>query len=61
MKAIRIISMMMLFSLTASAQEKKEINWLEELKSRITINGYMQGGYEYSDKGGQRSSGLTTA
>ena len=51
MKAIRIISMMMLFSLTASAQEKKEINWLEELKSRITINGYMQGGYEYSDKG----------
>ena len=56
MKAIRIISMMMLFSLTASAQEKKEINWLEELKSRITINGYMQGGYEYSDKGGQTTS-----
>ena len=49
MKAIRIISMMMLLSLTASAQEKKEINWLEELKSRITINGYMQGGYEYSE------------
>ena len=48
--------MMMLFSLTASAQEKKEINWLEELKSRITINGYMQGGYEYSDKGGQTTS-----
>ena len=56
MKAIRIISMMMLLSLTASAQEKKEINWLEELKSRITINGYMQGGYEYSDKGGQTTS-----
>ncbi len=46
MKAIRIISMMMLLSLT----------WLEELKSRITINGYMQGGYEYSDKGGQTTS-----
>ena len=26
------------------------IDWMQELKSRITINGYMQGGYEYSDK-----------
>jgi hypothetical protein len=45
MKAIKIISLMMLFTLTAGAQEKKEIDWLKELSSRITINGYMQGGY----------------
>ena len=47
---------MMLFTLTAGAQEKKEIDWLKELSSRITINGYMQGGYEYADKGGQTTS-----
>ena len=29
---------------------------MQELKSRITINGYMQGGYEYSDKGGNTTS-----
>ena len=32
------------------------IDWMQELKSRITINGYMQGGYEYSDKGGNTTS-----
>ena len=31
-------------------------DWMQELKSRITINGYMQGGYEYSDKGGNTTS-----
>ena len=29
---------------------------MQELKSRITINGYMQGGYAYSDQGGQTTS-----
>jgi hypothetical protein len=32
------------------------IDWMQELKSRITIHGYMQGGYEYSDKGGNTTS-----
>ena len=56
MKLVRIISLMMLFSMTATAQEKKEIDWMKELSSRITINGYMQGGYEYGDKGGLTTS-----
>ena len=58
MKAFRIICVMMLFSLTASAQQKeqKEIDWLKELSSRITINGYMQGGYAYSDQGDKTTS-----
>ena len=36
MKAVRIICLMMLFSLTASAQQKeqKEIDWMQELSSR---------------------------
>ena len=58
MKAFRIICVMMLLSLTASAQQKeqKEIDWLKELSSRITINGYMQGGYAYSDQGDKTTS-----
>ena len=35
------------------------IDWMQELKSRITINGYMQGGYEYSDKGGNTTSSFS--
>ena len=58
MKALKTICLLMLCTLTVSAQEKKsgEIDWLQELKSRITINGYMQGGYEYGDRGGQTTS-----
>ena len=53
MKAIRIICLMMLFSLTASAQkEQKEIDWMKELSSRITLNGYAQAGYAYTDQEG---------
>ena len=51
MKAFRIICLMMLFSLTASAQkEQKEIDWMKELSSRITLNGYAQAGYAYTDQ-----------
>ena len=40
----------------AQQKEKEKIDWLKELSSRITINGYMQAGYEYSDKGGMTTS-----
>lgn len=45
-------------STAALGQEKSagDIDWMQELKSRITINGYMQGGYEYNDKGGKTTS-----
>ena len=45
-------------STVALGQDKSasDIDWLQELKSRITINGYMQGGYAYSDQGGQTTS-----
>ncbi len=39
--------------LTASAQEKKHgIDWMQELKDRITLNGYAQAGYAYTDQEG---------
>ena len=51
-KAFRFICLMMLFPLTASAQQKeqKEIDWMKELSSRITLNGYAQAGYAYTDQ-----------
>ena len=55
-----LATLLAIFSSTAAmGQEKKEsqdIDWMKELKSRITINGYMQGGYEYSDKGDKTNS-----
>ena len=51
--------LMVFVSSTAFAQDKKEskgIDWMKELKERITINGYMHGGYEYNDKGGKTTS-----
>ena len=45
-------------STAAWGQEKlaNDIDWLKELSSRITINGYMQGGYEWNDRGGKTTS-----
>ena len=48
-----------LVSNTAVAQDKKsaqDIDWMQELKNRITLNGYAQAGYAYSDQGGVTSS-----
>ena len=60
LKRASLAVLLAIFSSTAAmGQEKKEsqgIDWMKELKSRITINGYMQGGYEYNDKGGKTNS-----
>ena len=48
-----------LVSNTVVAQDKKsaqDIDWMQELKNRITLNGYAQAGYAYSDQGGVTSS-----
>jgi len=50
----------MLCSLSISAQEQKKTveipDWMADLKDRITINGYMHGGYAYSDQAGKSNS-----
>jgi len=49
--------MLAVFSSTAamgqSQKDNDSPNWLNELKSRITINGYVQGGYSWNDMGGE--------
>ena len=54
MKALKIACLLTLSALTATAQQKdqKEMDWMKELSSRITINGYAQAGYAYTDQEG---------
>ena len=45
-----------IFSSTAAMGQSAATDWMQELKNRITINGYAQAGYAYSDQNGQTSS-----
>jgi len=57
-RAVMTAAWTVLYCTALMAQEQKntQIDWLQELASRITINGYAQGGYAYSDANGQSSS-----
>ncbi len=47
--------LMAVFSSTAAMGQQKndsETNWMKELSSRITLNGYAQGGYSWQDANG---------
>ncbi len=59
LKALLSALMLTVFAVSATAQEQQKeqkIDWVQELKDRITINGYMQGAYLYSDQGGETTS-----
>lgn len=44
-------------SITANAQQKgSEIDWTKEFTSRITLNGYAQGGWSYQDPNGVKTN-----
>ena len=45
-------------SVAAMGQQKKdgEINWLKDFTSRITLNGYAQGGWSYQDPNGNKTN-----
>ena len=36
--------------------KNNDIDWMKEITSRVTFNGYAQGGYSYSDAGGKTTS-----
>ena len=57
-KSLMAVCCALLSTVAVWGQDKpaNDIDWLQELKNRITINGYMQGGYEYNDKGGKTTS-----
>ncbi len=41
---------------TAHGQQQNDIDWMKELSERITLNGYAQAGYAYSDQNGKTMS-----
>ena len=44
--------------LPAAAQDENNIDWNKELKERITLNGYAQAGYTYTDIDGTKTNTL---
>ncbi len=52
MRKILTLFVLVLCSLSISAQEKKQElpDWMQDLRSRITLNGYAQAGYAYTDQ-----------
>ena len=44
--------------LPAVAQDENNIDWNKELKERITVNGYAQAGYTYSNIDGTKTNTL---
>jgi len=62
MKSLTLAVVLAAFSSTAAMgqqqQEKSSstTNWLKELKSRITLNGYAQAGWSYQDANGQKQN-----
>ena len=57
-KATLAVAMAVFSSTAAMGQQKsdKQIDWMKEITSRVTFNGYAQGGYSYSDAGGKTTS-----
>ena len=45
--------------MTAVGQEQKQvkdIDWMKEITSRVTLNGYAQGGYSWQDMQGKKTN-----
>ena len=56
-KATLVVAMALLGSPAAMGQDKKEQpDWMQELTSRITLNGYAQAGWSYQDINGQKTN-----
>ena len=54
-RATLAVALAALSSTAAMGQEKKEQpNWLQNLTSRITLNGYAQAGWAYQDPNGKK-------
>ena len=43
-------------SVAAMGQQASDTDWMKDLTSRITFNGYAQGGWSYQDINGQKTN-----
>ena len=57
MKSLTLAVVLAVFSSTAAmGQKRKDTEWMKDLTSRITFNGYAQGGWSYQDAGDQKQN-----
>ena len=56
MTATLAVTLAVFSSTAAMGQKKADINWMDELTSRITFNGYAQGGWSYQDINGVKTN-----
>jgi hypothetical protein len=59
MKSLTLAVALAAFSSTAAMGQQKsdsEIDWMKDFTSRITLNGYAQGGWSYQDPNGEKSN-----
>ena len=57
MKSLTLAVVLAAFSSTAAmGQKKQDSDWMKNLTSRITLNGYAQGGWSYQDPGGEKTN-----
>ncbi len=50
------LTLLCLFVSSVHAQEKEDAQWLKDLTSRITVGGFVQGGYTYTHQQGVNSN-----
>ena len=55
-RATLAVALAALSSTAAMGQEKKEVDWMKDLTSRITLNGYAQAGWSYQDINGKKQN-----
>ena len=56
LKLLAVIAMCGLTTTTNAQQKDSEIDWTKEFTSRITLNGYAQGGWSYQDPNGVKTN-----
>ena len=55
-KATLAVLMAVFSSTAAMGQQSTEVDWLKDFTSRITLNGYAQGGWSFNDANGQQTN-----
>ena len=56
MKTLALIAAMGMCTMANAQQKDSDIDWMKDFTSRITLNGYAQGGWSYQDPNGQATN-----
>ena len=56
LKTLAILAAMGLCTMANAQQKDSDIDWMKDFTSRITLNGYAQGGWSYQDPNGQKTN-----